>query len=235
MSIADQIIATIQQNRISTTEVADALGKSGVLPGLLPQTPDMHKVGRVRTIFTANGSNYGVHDQIPDIKENEVALVIAHECADLAILGDLISRYVLLYRGAAALVVQGLIRDASRIRRERYPVWAAGVTPLGCVNEDREPFPTDRAAEIRQRYDGGVAVCDDGGVVVIPADCVDKDMLDRLERIELQEDIWSYCLDTLKWDTKKIICQRAYLDSRELLPPPQQEVVDRLQQRFTKR
>lgn len=235
MSISDQIIAFIQQNRVSTTEVADALGKSGVLPGLLPQIPDLHTVGRVRTIFTANGSNHGVHDQIREVEENEVVIVFADECTDLAILGDLIARYVLLYRGAAALVVDGLIRDAARIRRERHPVWASGVSPLGCVNEDFGAFPEDKAADIRRQYDRGIAVCDDGGVVVIPPDCVDEDMLERLQRIELQEDIWSYCLNTLKWDTKKIICDRAYLEFRDLLPPPLQGMVGKLEKRFTKR
>ena len=58
---------------------------------------------------------------------------------------------------------------------------------------------------------------------------------ERLERIELQEDIWKYCLDTLKWDTKKIVCERAYLDSQDQLPPPQQKTLERLRKRFEKR
>jgi 4-hydroxy-4-methyl-2-oxoglutarate aldolase len=42
-------------------------------------------------------------------------------------------------------------------------------------------------------------------------------MLTRLRQIEMQEDIWFFCLDTLKWDTKKIVCDRAYLTEQELL------------------
>lgn len=33
----------------------------------------------------------------------------------------------------------------------------------------------------------------------------------------MQEDIWLFCLDTLKWDTKKIVCDRAYLTEQGLL------------------
>ena len=235
MTITQQIIDFINRNRVSTTEAADALGKAGVMRNVLPMTPDLHKVGRVRTVFTNQGSNFGVHDQICAVEEGEIVIVCTHECDDLAILGDLITKYVVLYRGAAALVVDGLVRDAARIKRERHPVWATGVTPLGCVNDDRGPFPADREAELKKRYDGGVAVCDDGGVVVIPSDCLDQDMLERLHRIELQEDVWEYCLDTLKWNTKKTICERAYLELREQLPPPQRDMIDKLEKRFTKK
>ena len=235
MTITEQIIDFIRRNRVSTTEVADAMGKAGVVHGVLPMTPDLHRVGRVRAVFTNQGSNFGVHDQVRDVEEGEVVIVCAHECDDLAILGDLISKFVVLYRGATALVVDGLVRDAARIKRERHPVWATGVTPLGCVNEDRGPFPAEQEADLRELYDNGVAICDDGGVVVIPSGCLDQDMLERLQRIELQEDVWSYCLDTLKWDTKKIICDRAYLELRDQLPPPQREMIDNLEMRFSKK
>ena len=42
-------------------------------------------------------------------------------------------------------------------------------------------------------------------------------MLARLNHIEMQEDIWFFCLDTLKWDTKKIVCEKAYLKETNLL------------------
>ncbi len=235
MAITEQIIDFIRRNRVSTTEVADAMGKTGVIHNVKPMTPDLHKVGRVRAVFTCLGSNFGVHDQVRHVEEGEVVVISTHECDDLAILGDIITKFVVLYRGATALVVDGLVRDAARIKRERQPVWATGVTPLGCVNENRGPFPADREAELKKIYDGGVAVCDDGGVVVIPSDCLDQDMLERLQRIELQEDVWGYCLDTLKWDTKKIICERAYLELEDLLPPPQRKMINKLKKRFPKK
>jgi 4-hydroxy-4-methyl-2-oxoglutarate aldolase len=32
----------------------------------------------------------------------------------------------------------------------------------------------------------------------------------------MQEDIWFFCLDTLKWDTKKIVCDKDYLKESDL-------------------
>ena len=217
MSPRDQILEYCVANRVSSTEVADALGKSGVLPRVQPVNFGQYRAGVVRTIFTANESNYAVHEQIRNVQKGEVVIIFAHACDERALLGDLVSKYLLLYRGAAAVVVAGLVRDAARLRREGYAVWAEGVTPLGCHNQPAAPFPLALEQQLRERYEGGIAVCDDGGVSVMPAAVLTDEMLTRLRQIEMQEDIWFFCLDTLKWDTKKIVCDRAYLTEQELL------------------
>ncbi|MFA6091798.1 MAG: RraA family protein [Elusimicrobiota bacterium] len=220
MNHQKNILDYIRRNRVSTTEVADALGKTGVLPKLSAITPDLFRAGPVHCVFTAYDSNYALHDQLRSVQEGEIVIVFAHCCDERALFGDLVSRYTLLYRRAEALVVNGLMRDAARLRRERYPIWAQGASPLGCFNTPADPFPTDLERKLREDCDGGVAVCDDGGVTVIPRARLNADTLERLERIELQEDIWYYCLNTLKWDTKKIVCDKAYLKEREMIPTP---------------
>ena len=217
MNWSDNIIDFCLSNRVSTTEVADALGKSGVLPRVQPINFNFYRVGPVRTVFTANCSNYAVHEQIRHINKGDVVIIFAHNCEDRAIIGDLISKYILLYKGAAAVIVKGLVRDAARLRREGYAVWAEGVTPLGCFNIPADPFPEDLMKQIKNDYEGGIAVCDDGGVTIMAKHLLNEEMLQRLQRIEMQEDIWFYCLDTLKWDTKKIVCDKAYLKEQDLL------------------
>ena len=217
MDYTDEIIDYILKNRVSTTEIADALGKSGVFPKVLPVIQNQYRVGRVRCVFTANNSNYAVHEQIRDINKGDVVILFAHNCDNRAIIGDLISKYILLYKGAAAIVVQGLVRDVASLRREGFTVWSEGVSPLGCFNTPTDPFPLELEKECREKYDGGIAVCDDGGVTVIPQHMVGAEMLKRLQRIEMQEDIWFFCLDSLKWDPKKIVCDKAYFTETELL------------------
>lgn len=230
--IIDDVIEQIRRNRISTTEVADALGKSGVLPGMQAVTPDLHRVGPIHPIFAAGGSNHGVHVALPDVQAGEVAVVFTDGCEGRAVFGDLMAKYALLYRDAAAMVSVGLVRDAARLRRERYAVWSHGFSPLGCVNQFTEPFPEDRQQSLVEDYRGGVAVCDDGGVVLIPGRQVTEDLVERLQRIELQEDVWYYCLDTLKWDTKRIVCDREYLTASDALPPAYREALAVLERRF---
>ena len=78
------------------------------------------------------------------------------------------ARYLLLYRRARAVVVDGLVRDAARLYRENFAVWTSGVTPLGCVNAPAAPFDPKREQELEALYRGGLGVCDDGGVVLAP-------------------------------------------------------------------
>ena len=49
MNYKEKILDFCKKNRVSTTEVADALGKSGVLHGLKPICQNHYKVGVVRT------------------------------------------------------------------------------------------------------------------------------------------------------------------------------------------
>jgi len=217
MSHSKQILDYCIENRVSTTEVADALGKAGVLANMTPLNQNHYRVGPVRTIFAANNSNYSVHEQIRDVQRGEIVIILTHECDGRSIIGDLVCKFVLLYKGAAALVVQGMVRDAAVLRREGYPVWSEGVSPLGCFNSPGDPYPHELEEKMRSAYEGGIAVCDDGGVTVIPRKKLNDEMLTRLRRIEMQEDIWYFCLDTLKWDTKRIVCDKAYLTEQGLL------------------
>jgi len=230
MSYQEKIRDFCIANRVSTTEVTDALGKAGVLPKVLPVNPNHFRVGPVRPVFAANNSNYSVHDQLRDVQKGEVVVIFSYNCEDRAIIGDLVCKFLLLYKGAAAVVVQGLVRDAARLRREGYAVWSEGVSPLGCFNTPSEPYPPELERQMRQAFGGGIAVCDDGGVTVIAQDLLTEEMLNRLRRIEMQEDIWLFCLDTLKWDTKKIVCDKAYLTEQGLLSSVHVEQLKELSQ-----
>ena len=225
-----EILDYIRKNRVSTSEIADALGKSGVFPGVLPINNNHYRIGEVRCVFASNNSNYVVHEQIRDVKEDEVVIVFTHNCEGRAIVGDLVSKFTLLYKGASAIVVQGMVRDVASLRREGFAVWSEGVSPLGCFNTPTDPYPPELERKMRECFDGGVAVCDDGGVSVIPSNMINSEMLIRLNRIEMQEDVWYFCLDTLKWDTKKIVCDKAYLLETNLLSSVHIEQLNELNQ-----
>ena len=213
-----EILDFILENRVNTTEVADALGKKGVIPGVLPINPEQFRAGKVKCVFAANFSNYDVHEQIREIDKDSVVIIFTYNCEGRSIIGELIAKYVLLYQRATAVVVEGSVRDVAALKRERFSVWSKGVSPIGCFNKPADPFPVDFKEEILNKFEGAIAVCDDGGVVIIPNDQHTKEMLERLERIEIQEDVWFFCLDALKWDTKKIVCDKAYLNEAEELP-----------------
>ena len=211
--VKDQIITYIRRNRVSTTEVADCLGKTGALSGMHAINAGQFQVGPVSWIYTWEESNWPVHEQAENIPEDTVVVIDSFDCAGRAIFGDIVAKYMLLYRQSLALVVNGTLRDVHRLKKEGWPIWCTGYNPVGCFN--RKPTSElDEAlvAEHRARYEGAIAVCDDTGVVIIPPESVNEEFIGKLEFIEEQEDIWYECIDRHKWSTFKTICQKAYLE-----------------------
>lgn len=216
--LINQIIDKIKKNRISTTEIADVLGKHGNIADVTPVNRGHFRVGKVFLAYAYEESNWELHDQLQNVEEGDIVIVETFKCDNRAVFGDLVSKYLTLYRSAAAIVVNGYMRDVARLLKENYPIWCKGVTPIGCFNRINEQ-PLDEAIinVWKEKYEGSIAVCDDAGVVVIPKHEINEDFLSKLDFIELQEDIWYHCMDTKKWSTYDTVCLKKYKDT-SLLP-----------------
>lgn len=206
------IIDYLVRNRVSTTEVADCLGKSGAIKGIVPVNKGHYVAGIIKWIYASYESNWKLHEQISDIEENRIILVDTFWCEERAVFGELVSKYLLLYKQNKAIVVKGMVRDAAALLRENYPIWCRGFNPEGCFNNRPDK---DIDAELikmkKEQYDGAIAVCDDCGVVIIPKDKITNSFLEKLEKIEEQEDIWFDRLDHYKENTFDIVCAKKYL------------------------
>lgn len=217
MNLESEIVELIRKNRISTTEIADALGKTGSLPGLLPLNSLKYAVGKVRLIEPMNDSNYILHKEIEAVEPGEVIHIRPIGFSDVAVFGDLVAKYTLLYKQAAAIVVEGNVRDTARLVREQYPIWCMGSNPVGAVNFKTHSEEAQVGSQ-QSRINGGIAICDEGGVVIIPANLIDSDLSKKLKHIEALEDLWHYCLNTLKWSTYDIVVKKRYLEDSEDIP-----------------
>ncbi|ORU01425.1 hypothetical protein D081_0244 [Anaerovibrio sp. JC8] len=217
MEIKEQIIDYIRKNRVSTTEVADCLGKSGVLENVLPINAKHFAVGEIQYLYAIEDSNWSVHELLAqDPCEDKVVLIDAMDVHGRAVIGDIVSKYILLYLGNKAIVCTGKMRDAHYLIKENYPIWCTGVSPVGCFNTPVNASKFEQ--EIKKRrdfYQGAIAVCDDSGVVVIPKEQINESFLKKLHAIEEQEDIWYDCIDRLKWTTFKTICLKDYLKNND--------------------
>lgn len=211
MEITEKIIEYIKTNRVSTTEVADCLGKSGVLPDIYPINKGVHAVGKVKWVYAYNESNWDVHEQVREIEQGDIVYIEVFNCKDRAIIGDLVSKFILLYQKAEAIVTNGKMRDAHSLIKENYPIWCKGVSPVGCFNtKNTEEFPKDIFAERKRTVDGSIFVCDDSGVVMIPKNLLNEEFYEKLVAIEEQEDIWFECIDRRKWNTFDTVCLKKY-------------------------
>ena len=61
MNIREQVLDYLVRNRVSTTEVADALGKTGVLPNVMPVNRGHYRAGIIKWIYTYDESNWPIH------------------------------------------------------------------------------------------------------------------------------------------------------------------------------
>lgn len=211
MGIVQEAINLIEANKISTTEVADVLGKTGQIPGVRALNKGKFCAGEVVCLYAINNSNYELHRQLSDADLNGKILFVYNVNCDRAVFGDLVSKYILLYKRAKAIVINGILRDAHTLIKEDYPIWCTDVSPIGCVNyQNGEDLTMEQIEELKAKYEGTIMICDDSGVVMIPKDKIDQKLLSKLEFIEFQEDIWFYCLDTLKMSTYDIVCLKKY-------------------------
>lgn len=213
MSIIEQALDLIEANKISTTEIADVLGKTGQIEGVRALNSGMFRAGEVKVIYAINNSNYEVHKQLAESDDFKGKILFVYNVnCDRAVFGDLVSKYIMLYKRAKAIVINGKLRDAHTLIKEKYPIWLQDVSPIGCVNRPNGPeIDPVLLQEIKDKYDGCIMVCDDSGVVMIPKDKIDGKLLTKLEFIEFQEDIWFYCVDTLKMSTFDTVCLKKYL------------------------
>lgn len=211
----EKIIDYIKRNRVSTTEIADCLGKTGVIEDALPINRGHFCVGSVKWVYAYKSTNWDVHEQLVDVCEGDVVYIEAIECEKRAIIGELVSKYILLYRQGVAIVTNAKMRDAGALIRENYPIWCNGVTPVGCFNVKPEPgLDINIVRKQKELYDGSIMVCDDCGVVMIPKEYHTEEFLDKIIAIEEQEDIWFDRLDRKKENTFEIVCLKNYLKEK---------------------
>lgn len=210
--IKQKILAYVKRNRVSSTEVADCLGKQGAIADIMQVNRGHFAVGPVHYIYGHSNSNWSIHEQARYVKPGEVVIVDGIDVGDRALFGELASKFLILYKEAVAVVALGKLRDANDLIKCNYPIWCKGFTPIGCFNEQKMQTSIIRkqVEERRKMYDNTIAVCDDTGVVIIPQNMFTKRFYSMLELIEKQEDIWFDCIDNKKWNTYDTVCLRKY-------------------------
>jgi 4-hydroxy-4-methyl-2-oxoglutarate aldolase len=211
--VKEIIIDFIKRNRVSTTQLADCMGKTGALYSAKAINTGHFCVGNLLWVYANNGTNWDVHKQIENAKDGDVVFIEALNCLDKAIFGDLVAKYLVLYKQVSAIVTNGLVRDATRLIKEKWPIWCNGFNPEGYSNEELKITKEAeyQINEKRRFFNDAIAVCDDTGVIIIPSQLHTEEFLSKIKFIEEQEDIWFDCIDRLKFSTFETVCLKKYL------------------------
>lgn len=213
-SLTDEILDYIVKNKVSTTEVADVLNKTGIIDTRLkPILPRLRAAGKVFYAPSFNESNWYTHYFLENAPSDHIIFVEGVNCADRAIFGSLVAKYALLYKQARGMVCCGNLRDMHTLVKEQYPIWCYGATPIGCWKTDTgidEEYYQKRKAE----FEGSIMVADDSGVIVVKKEQLTEEFLEGLKFIEEQEDIWFDCIDRLKYSTFETVCLKKYKNNQ---------------------
>jgi 4-hydroxy-4-methyl-2-oxoglutarate aldolase len=207
----NKILNYIKKNRVSTTELADCMDKIGVIDNSNALISGHFKVGKTHYCYCDDESNWNVHKNIQNVQENYIVFIDDLGANGRAIYGDIVAKYLILYKSAEAIVSNGKVRDVHTLIKENYPIWCYGTNPVGCFNyEPKSPIDKIVLNERIEYFKDSIIVADDTGAVVITKEFINKEFYAKLEWIERQEDIWFDCIDRKKWNTFDTICLKKY-------------------------
>ena len=186
----------------------EAGGGTGLLAGsFIRVVPGSRAAGPARPVSCGAGDNLALHRALERIEPGDVLVVAVAEQRPVAVLGELIAIQARA-RGAAAILVDGPVRDVDALVALGLPVWARSISAAGPAK--RVSGELDVPVELGgvRIAPGDVVILDGDGVVVVPDGrrsevlagaearaAMERDVLPRLEAGELTLDLFDLRAD----------------------------------------
>lgn len=151
-----------------TATVFEASGGRGLIDiELVRLTPGARVAGPARTVLCAPADNLGVHEVLEGIVAGEVVVITTPEPAPVALVGELLALQAHT-RGAAALLVDGAVRDTEAIVGLGLPVWCRWVRAAGATKRSHGALGVAVRIGGAVIEPGDIVVLDGDGAVVVP-------------------------------------------------------------------
>lgn len=171
---------------VATAVVGDAQNRSQCMSAAIkPLKPGLRILGQARTVQTIVGDNSAVHAAIALVRPGEVLAIDAGGHVDTAIWGEVMAVSA-QSRGVAAVVLDGAVRDAAKMREMNFNIYARGVVPRGPHKGFGGTIDGPVSVGGVTVQPGDLLVGDDDGVVVVPLASVNT-VLKEVQRIEARE------------------------------------------------
>lgn len=156
--------------RLGSATVYEAGGRRGFVDADLHRlVPGSRAAGPARTVRCGRADNLMVHAAMAELEPGEVLVLTMPEPEPVALLGELLATQAQV-AGAAAVLVDGAVRDAEEIAAMALPVWARWIRVRGAgkdvIGELDVPVSVG-GAPIRPK---DILVLDGDGVAVVEAE-----------------------------------------------------------------
>lgn len=155
---------------LSTAILSDVMDRWPGAPGLMPiggPPKGGTMAGTAMTVRTRQGDNVVVHAALDLIRPGEVLVVAAGGSTERAIVGGIMGTYA-AKRGAAGIVIDGAVRDASHMYRSAPPTFAKAISHLGPYKSGPGALRGTVCIAGVVVNDGDYIIGDEDGVGVIP-------------------------------------------------------------------
>jgi 4-hydroxy-4-methyl-2-oxoglutarate aldolase len=190
--------------RLGVATVYEASGREGLIDVSFELNPGERVAGPARTVRCGQGDNLAVHAAMTVLQPGEVLVLTMPLPEPVALLGDLLATQAQV-RGAAAVLVDGAVRDVEELTELGLPIWARYVRSRGAgktIPGSLDVPVTVGGARIRP---GDLVVLDADGATVVAAEraqevleaSLARETKEAAKRAKLQAGELSYHLDGL--------------------------------------
>lgn len=179
-AISDELLDRYRGFQVAN--ISDAMSRTTGTSALRPfHQRNGALAGRALTVRTRPGDNLVVHHAIDICLPGDVIVVDAGGVGPNAIIGEIMLG-LLIARGAAGIVIDGLIRDTDTIAQHSLPVYARGVTHRGPYKDGPGELHVPVSLDGMVVHPGDIMVGDGDGLLAIRPDEA-EDIADRVESI----------------------------------------------------
>jgi regulator of RNase E activity RraA len=129
--------------------------------------------GPAFTVKTRPGDNLMVHKALDLAAPGDIVVVDAGGDLTNSIIGEIMMNYAIL-RGIGGIVIYGAIRDYGTIRRQNWPVFAAGISHRGPYKDGPGEIGLPIAIEGMVIEPGDLVIGDEDGLLCVPHDDAER-------------------------------------------------------------
>ena len=173
--------------KVPTTVASDCMNRmNSMYAEIKPLIRGLKIAGPAITVQCISGSNIMNHKAIYLAKPGDVIVIDARGEKNTAVWG-FVQTFACIQKKIAAVIIDGSIRDVAEIRKSRFPIFCAGVSPAGPHKGWPDNINVPIACAGAPVHPGDIIIGDDDGVVVVPLEQAEKIILEAKKRMEMEE------------------------------------------------